>query len=418
MQTGFLVAGFLFLINPSIMTFDILPDFIGFLLISRGLFRLSFLEEHMEVSRKISHYLVLLSVLKFFFSFSAISTPIESNRLLISFVFFVGEVILFYLFISHFFKGLNALAVRLDSERVFHGFEVARILTLAFFGVRCFLDLLPQLIVLFYSEVDADPSQVVNYAAIRSDYLYLRNLTLIFAAVVILAFGIYCARILFAYRKSCMRDVAFCERLADLYRCRVTDNENALLRIHVRRALVYFTAASFFLVPLYLDDFNFLPRPLFFVLLFLGMHSLQAQVPFSKGRKALLAAGFAVSLLSYGYRIFCMIAYLDFYGVYRHSLIGLLLAATELVFTVTAAFFLFQTLSCLVREKFTFSYRCYRIFLFLAAVLLIAVSFYCEHFSYRIDLVMAAEWAVFFLFFYFYKKGFDSIRSEMEWKYL
>ena len=91
MGTGLIFIGFLFLINPDLITLDIVPDFIGYYLISRGLSRLALLEERIAVARKWAHLLALTSVLKLFSCSIAFPTAIESTRLTVCFFFLVAE---------------------------------------------------------------------------------------------------------------------------------------------------------------------------------------------------------------------------------------------------------------------------------------------------------------------------------------
>ena len=61
MGTGLIFAGFLFLLNPDLFTFDFLPDLIGYFLISLGMKKTAFLDDYILTSRRFVHYLAVIS---------------------------------------------------------------------------------------------------------------------------------------------------------------------------------------------------------------------------------------------------------------------------------------------------------------------------------------------------------------------
>ena len=91
MATGYLFIGFLFLINPDYFTFDILPDVFGYLLIARGLYRLSFLEDRIWQARRMTRTLAWVSLVKLVSNLIALTTNVESTRLTLMFVFAAAE---------------------------------------------------------------------------------------------------------------------------------------------------------------------------------------------------------------------------------------------------------------------------------------------------------------------------------------
>jgi len=82
MKTGLIFVGFLFLINPDFITLDIIPDFIGYILIACGLSRLSLLEERIAAAKKWLLFLALTSVVKLFSSALVFTSTLQSDRLM------------------------------------------------------------------------------------------------------------------------------------------------------------------------------------------------------------------------------------------------------------------------------------------------------------------------------------------------
>lgn len=52
MNIGYLIAGCVFLFNPTVNLIDVLPDVIGFLLILKGLYKLADLNGKIKTARQ------------------------------------------------------------------------------------------------------------------------------------------------------------------------------------------------------------------------------------------------------------------------------------------------------------------------------------------------------------------------------
>ena len=126
MGTGLIFIGFLFLINPELITLDVFPDFIGFFLIARGLSKLALLEERIASARKWALFLSLTSVLKLLACTITFSTRIESTRLTVCFFFLVAELWMYWLFCDNVFKGLHYLAIRKNGDLVLKSYDLVR----------------------------------------------------------------------------------------------------------------------------------------------------------------------------------------------------------------------------------------------------------------------------------------------------
>ena len=395
MQSALIVIGFLFLINPSVFSLDVLPDFIGLFLISKGLFRFSLLSDHMEKARKYVHYLLLFSGVKLMLSFSLFSTPIESNRLLASFIGAVGEWILYPLLVKNFFDGLDAIGVREGGTGMYRGMDVTKIITLVFLIARSALDLIPNAVVLFFPDVDADPYSVEGYGFVRQQYTGVRNWTLIVCAVLTLAFGIYAARIVFAYRGEVKRDTVFVNALKADYQKRVLENEIISRRVALRRAMTYFTVAPVFLVPLFFEKMNFLPRPLFFLFVFLGTAALAKELPQKKWLRPFLIASFAVSLAAFGFRLYLLSTALNFDAAFRASAPALILDASEAVLSLGALFLMVKTALSAAKKVFSWYPVAAEIIAGAFFAVLTVLDLWGDHFTYQEDVFLFLRWAAF-----------------------
>ena len=201
MGIGLIFIGFLFLINPELITLDVIPDFIGYFLIARGLSRVALLEERLAAAKKWALFLSLTSVFKLLSCTVTFGTRIESTRLTVCFFFLVAELWLSWLFCDNAFKGLHYLAIRKNGDLVLKSYDLARGFTFSFFMAKAAVNFLPQLPVIFYTNIDAEGDQVENYTAMVRSFRTVRSILFILGAVILVFLGIYTARILKAYLK-------------------------------------------------------------------------------------------------------------------------------------------------------------------------------------------------------------------------
>lgn len=416
MRSGFLTAGFLFLINPTVFTVDLFPDLVGLFLIYHGLFRLSLLEDHLEKARKYVRYLMLFSGLKFLLSFMLYSSAIETNRLLAAFVSAVGEWILYPVLIRHLFDGLDSLGIRCDGKGVFRGMDVCRVILTVFFIVRAALELAPNAVVLFYSEVDADPSVAGGVGFVRAEYFSVRNWALILSAVATLIFGIYAAFIVFRYRASVRSDKTFCDNLAALYRTRILENETASRRIALTRATTCFLLAPVFLVPFYYEDLPIIPCAFFFLFTLFGLKAVKRDLSVPVWQKAVLWSGAAVSLVQYGYRFYLSAAAYDYDAAFLTDPVCLALNIAQSAWIVLGALILYTGFARLVRKTFPYlsPVRCY--FSLGLADALTGIGFYYEFFAPWNGIFAFLRWAFVLILIYLQKRSVDVFREEIDRK--
>ena len=90
MGIAYILAGVFFLFNPNINVVDVLPDFIGYLLIYRGLFHASFLSDNLRQARDLIWKLAMITAVR---AASAVLLPYTSDTftLLLVFIFAVLE---------------------------------------------------------------------------------------------------------------------------------------------------------------------------------------------------------------------------------------------------------------------------------------------------------------------------------------
>lgn len=153
----YLTVGFIFLFNPIVSLFDLLPNFIGCLLIAHALKEISVLEYRLESAMKLMYYGAGVSLARtalMFFVFDMDSGWVLSTVSILG----VAECIVYISFFAAFFGGLSYLAQRSESENVLGGIDGARLISIVFVLINAAATILPQLAALPELAIDHDPS--------------------------------------------------------------------------------------------------------------------------------------------------------------------------------------------------------------------------------------------------------------------
>lgn len=415
------LIGFLFLINPDYFTFDLLPDLFGYLLIARGLYRLSFLEDRIWQARRLTRILALVSFLKLLSNLFSLTTNVESTRLTVMFLFATVEGFLGYLAADNLFKGIQYLAVRRNSDIAFKGLDVASVFTRAFIIAKNVFAFLPAALILFYSDVDADPELVEGYASLRHGYMTVRMVLMALCSLAILGFGIYTAVILRAYLKRVRSDAAFIQRLREEYDAKVTNNRDALVRIHVRESFGTFLIAALFLPDLYVDHFGLLPTFVAGILILLGLSNLakghELFARWVKKTRWIVWCATGVSLSAYVYRLVCLIVWDEkFQKAFWGGVPSVIFGIADGVF-VLALFGVVLTLVIRVcRQETEVPYRLSSVFTALLWLAIVGCAVFGYVYPGRNGVVQAVQIALAGVSFYLFWRKTDQIKAEVDYR--
>lgn len=178
--------GFFFLINPYISMLDVLPDFIGYILIYFGVSELARIDDRLSLA---SQKLIFLSVISlgrlmaWTFSISADSSTV----MMLCFTFGIVEGILAVLFANDFFGGMEYLLQRYDGYEALKILPNSRFLTVFFFLSKIVLGFIPELAAILEVEAISDitNSQVFTEIAAYKPYaIMLFGLILVIFGVI------------------------------------------------------------------------------------------------------------------------------------------------------------------------------------------------------------------------------------------
>ncbi len=417
MGIGLIFIGFLFLINPELITLDVIPDFIGYFLIARGLSRVALLEERLAAAKKWALFLSLTSVFKLLSCTITFGTRIESTRLTVCFFFLVAELWLSWLFCDNAFKGLHYLAIRKNGDLVLKSYDLARGFTLVFFMAKAAINFLPQLPVIFYTNIDAEGDQVENYTAMVRSFRTVRSILFILGAFILVFLGIYTARILKAYLKRCKEDTEFSENILVSFRENVEENAPLQTRLAIKGAFFWFFLAYLCMADLYLDFINVIPKPLFALFVFLGLKRLGSAVKVPLYQLTLSLLSFAVLLGTFALRLVRLaLTEGNFPYLFPYEAPARVAAVLSLVFTVLPLVLVFLAILNCTATYTTQSYKKMGLTVLILGVF-VAVLSTCQYlFVGRSDLVVFLQWGLYSVLLYLHKSSMDDIFAEAEYK--
>lgn len=272
MGIAYLIAGCFFLLNPNISIFDILPDFIGYACILKGLVKLSKLSADFEAAYRSFRTLFIIALLRIF-TLPLAGGDDQTWVLLMVFCFGLIEGYLSFRAFSFFFEGFSYTAQRGESNAVYGKWSETRLLTLIFVIAKQGLCILPELSLLSSTEYGEVTSHGINSLA---QYRLIFNL---FSAIVMLAFGIYWFIRIRAYLKGIQNDQVYIDGLSERYRYTVGENPAVLLHHALRFSLLVLSVAAILSVELPFDGFNYLPHSIFALLIMIAARHL---VPYFK----------------------------------------------------------------------------------------------------------------------------------------
>ncbi len=261
MGFGCIVAGLLFLFNPNIQIYDVLPDCIGLLLIYRGLFAMSFSTEKLRDARGLLWKLVIVTAARTA-SILLIPGKSDSFTLLLVFSFGVLEAIYTIPFIMQTFDGFYDLGRRYDVKSVFwpvkdrkgqvtERAEKLKIYTVIFFVIKTAASVLPELTAL---DMQAAPSE--NHYIPMSRF---KPLFYLFAGSIALVFGVIWLVRALRYVNGMRKDTKLNEGIAAHYKEAVLNDKGMFAAVQMKNVLLLFLLAAVAVFPMQLDGIGVFP---------------------------------------------------------------------------------------------------------------------------------------------------------------
>lgn len=282
-----LVFALIMLLNPNIHTFDLLPDFIGYLIIAKALSYAVPRAPYFSEARGAFMKLALLSLVKY--PAFVIVTTVRSGNVsdgdisaLFALAFATVEIWLSLSAIGNLFSGLFHLGERTEARATISTFPLSkrgkrtmtpeglRTLSIAFVFVKCLGYFLPELLLLSRAVLASSLEKVFNPAKL---YPY----ALILSMAVVLTVGIIFSRRFSKYIKAIYAEGKFTEALDSIADGERLKPLTAILKVRdIRFILVLMSVAVCLSIDVRFDNLdavNLLPR--FFFALMLGYGAIK-----------------------------------------------------------------------------------------------------------------------------------------------
>ncbi len=273
---GWVMIGAFFLISPYFAVADVLPDFIGYAFILKGLYCLSDMNDRIEEASRLFRRLLILScvrVVLLLFIFG-VAAPAErpTMQLLCCFVMAILDCMTLIPAWKNLSGGLIYLGTRHEGKAVFDKCypggeprsalsltESTFLFTTVFLVAREILSVLPELTVLSHSLGGAEMERPIGL------YDYIGLLRGISAAIV-LVFGVIWLFKFIRYFSHLLKDGIFFENLRQKYEAEVLTRPELFARRGVKCAMIFLCVALVFTVDFFLDDVCVTPDFIFGIL--------------------------------------------------------------------------------------------------------------------------------------------------------
>ncbi len=300
-KTGFglVFAGLVFFMNPVTQLYDILPDFIGALLIYAGLSKPSLADGYFEDARKLSLYLFWLYIIKTAFSFSLFSYP--GNALPFAFLSGVAEIIFVLAFFHKLYMGFEYTFMRNDKALSVYDVNSVYIMSVIFTVAKCALAFLPEM--LEFVKQNEDINLSANHAYTMS-VIRLKPYAVILALFIQLILGVIFVIKTGKLFGTVRKDSTYIDMLMKKASAQLCENRKKYTGKAMGTSCAFFAASVLFMADIYVEGMDVLPDILSVLCLiiafaYIGRINPEVRVPKVVCVAALIIGGAYTALSSY-----------------------------------------------------------------------------------------------------------------------
>ena len=256
-------AGLVFFFNPCINLFDIFPDFIGCILISAGLYKLSDVEGRFFAARQISNRLIAIYLSKLFFWVYAFGSW-KDGFLPLTFIYAVIEIIMMIGLCASLYGGIEYTANLHGGDKHLSKINSVSKYAVIFMVIKNVLAFLPEAFELTRPSQN-DLSYHIDPVVTLADY---KQYAVLFFTVITLILGIYFIIDNFKFFGGLAKDKEFCKNLREIFDTNVTSNETLVTSRRFRRFFALALVAAFLTVDFTPDSVNVVPDLFSYALLY------------------------------------------------------------------------------------------------------------------------------------------------------
>lgn len=277
---GRIALGIMFLLDPNIAVVDVLPDFVGCLLIISGLSSLRDLSDSLEDARMnfMRLFWVSLSHIPAFMLMIYISASFVNEKtsiLVFSFVYGVVEFFLINNAISSLIDGFVYIGERYNGDACFYDTDKKgrrtdvsriRLITTVILLIVKGLSIAPNLVYLY--DTSLGYGTVLN-STMYNPVSFIGPITAI-CFVPALLLGLFWARRIRRYICGIRRDADFVSRIDGIIDSKAAENTPVYRYRRTTTAVYILSSAAILSVDLYIDEFNIIPDLFCALVMFFG----------------------------------------------------------------------------------------------------------------------------------------------------
>ncbi len=295
MDLGLFAIGVCLIWMPTVSLFDLLPSYLGYLLMMCGLYRLANLNDDVAVARRLFGRMAVLSAIRLV-SIPVIFGFISMNErpmmlLIATLVLGLFDIITLIPAWKKLGNGLIYLATRQEGTAVFFTKGKGRrnvtekmvSASVVFFVFKEIAVFLPECAALTGRSGGADPDSAFYFPYL---YEYIGLMRGFFALLVVIAGVCWLVR-MWLYMRRLNADKPFFGRLQEKYAAEVMTRPDLFAKRRVKAALICMCVALAFSADLYLDNVNVLPDLIVGALLVVGLLLLRRYVKAAIWKKAM-----------------------------------------------------------------------------------------------------------------------------------
>lgn len=342
MRFGLILAGLLFFANPCVNIIDVLPDFVGCILIYLGLSKLRDLDDRFYNARAFCARYIPVFVIKSVLSVT-LTTGSSDMRMPATFIFGVLEIIFFVTLFTNLFGGIEAVSTLYGGDKHLSGLSELSQYVIIISAAKPVLSFIPESLVLFTDRNGVDFSQELTLG----EKLYrAKPYFMLFCIVAGVILGVWFIALVWGYFVRLSKDRAFVGNLDSVYSEKILSDTKLVTKRAFSKFSVLLLVGFALMYDLTIEAVNIFPDFIGFVLLFCALCTVCG-----KGQRmenfAIFAPLFLVSLVSYAFKVYTSmgINYRMDYDVYMRSAVrivddgsavwmGAVIFALEAVLTV------------------------------------------------------------------------------------
>ncbi len=280
MKKRYFIIAAIFLFNPIVSIFDILPDFIGYFLLMKAFTDASYVFDNASETHDAMKRMGLISIFKMVCLVILPSTD-ATMALVFSFTFSILELMYGIGAFQRLFDTTSFICLRCDEDRFVSKSEKLKKFTIGFFIVRILCATIPDLFTLFLS----DPS---NAWKVR-----FRTLAFIFTVIIALIVGlVWLVRTTSFFKKTLTKNVN--DKIIQAFNEEMKDRQSVFFSKDFIFAIGIIIASMIFAIDVYIDKIEFLSDILIAPIFIVAFAFLIKKRYISVGKHE----GFLISLLS------------------------------------------------------------------------------------------------------------------------